>query len=133
MTLNVTGSFHDTINPDGSITSVATGRSLLTDPVTEGLELVIGRLSYVTDAEGNIFLILRVACGRVKILIIARHEIPKDKPFRYDPGITSESRAPHWVSTFSIRRSGMSQMTATSTYRAQANHEFKKESGMATA
>jgi hypothetical protein len=37
------------------------------------------------------------------------------------------------VSARSIRRSGMSHMTATRTYSAQASHEFTKDSGIATA
>jgi hypothetical protein len=54
VTLNATGSFEETINPDGSIVTVSRGRSVLTDPVTAGLVLVIGKFSFVTDAEGNI-------------------------------------------------------------------------------
>jgi hypothetical protein len=54
VTLNATGSIEDTINPDGSIVSVFRGRSVLTDPVTAGLVLVIGNFSYVSDAEWNI-------------------------------------------------------------------------------
>ena len=37
------------------------------------------------------------------------------------------------VRVFSMRRSGMSHITATRTYSIQANHEFTKASGIATA
>lgn len=53
VTLNVTGSFHQTIQENGDVETVATGRSLLYDPVA-GLVLTNGRFTYVFDAEGNL-------------------------------------------------------------------------------
>jgi hypothetical protein len=53
VTLNITGAFHQTTEPDGSIVTVSTGRSLLGDPQT-GFVLAIGNFSFVFDGEGNL-------------------------------------------------------------------------------
>ena len=53
-TLNITGTFHETTNPqNGEVTTVITGRNLLFDPEA-GVVLTIGPFTYVFDAEGNL-------------------------------------------------------------------------------
>jgi hypothetical protein len=54
-TFNITGSLHRTPNPDGSITTVYTGRNFVID-VVAGVVLVIGNASYVSDATGQIII-----------------------------------------------------------------------------
>jgi hypothetical protein len=53
VTLNITGAFHQTTEPDGSVVTVSTGRSLLGDPQA-GFVLAIGHFSFVFDADGNL-------------------------------------------------------------------------------
>jgi hypothetical protein len=53
ITLNITGTFHDTTEQDGSVVTVVTGRNLLFDP-DAGFVLSIGDFSYVFDADGNL-------------------------------------------------------------------------------
>jgi hypothetical protein len=53
-TLNITGTFHETTNPEnGEVTTRITGRNLPFDPV-RGVNLTIGNFSFVFDAEGNL-------------------------------------------------------------------------------
>ena len=53
MNLNITGVFHQTTEPNGSVVTMATGRNLLFDPV-QGFVLAIGHFSYIFDANGNL-------------------------------------------------------------------------------
>lgn len=53
VTLNITGVFHQTLEPDGSIVTVLTGRNLLLDPQA-GFVLAIGNFSFVSDARGSL-------------------------------------------------------------------------------
>ncbi len=53
-TFNITGTFHETTNPqNGEVTTRITGRNLLFDPEA-GVVLTIGNFSFVFDAEGNL-------------------------------------------------------------------------------
>jgi hypothetical protein len=53
-TFNITGTFHETTNPEtGEVTTVVTGRNLLFDPEA-GVVLTIGQFTFVFDAEGNL-------------------------------------------------------------------------------
>ena len=52
--LNITGALHQRSLENGNVEIVSTGRSALFDPVVPGLVLVIGRFSYIVDAEGNL-------------------------------------------------------------------------------
>jgi hypothetical protein len=53
-TFNITGTFHETTNPEtGEVTTRVTGRNLLLDPEA-GTVIAIGNFSYVFDAEGNL-------------------------------------------------------------------------------
>jgi hypothetical protein len=53
-TFNITGTFHETTNPEnGEVTTKVTGRNLLFDPEA-GVVLTIGEFTYVFDAEGNL-------------------------------------------------------------------------------
>ncbi len=53
-TFNITGTFHETTNPqNGEVTTRITGRNLLFDPEA-GVVLTIGPFTYVFDAEGNL-------------------------------------------------------------------------------
>jgi hypothetical protein len=54
-TFNITGAFHnseDTPNP-GQVTTVSTGRSLLSDPVA-GTVIAIGNFSFVLNSDGTV-------------------------------------------------------------------------------
>ena len=53
VTLNVTGSLHQTILENGDVVTVVTGRNLLGDPEA-GFVLAEGRFSFVFDSEGNL-------------------------------------------------------------------------------
>ena len=53
ITLNITGSFHQTTNSDGTVVTTANGRNLLTDPIA-GVVLAIGNFSFAFDAMGNL-------------------------------------------------------------------------------
>ena len=54
VTLNITGTFHETTNPEnGEVTTVVSGRNLLLDPEA-GTVIAIGNFSFVFDAEGNL-------------------------------------------------------------------------------
>lgn len=53
-TLNITGALHQKTLENGNVEIVSTGRSALFAPAVPGLVLVIGRFSYVVDAEGNL-------------------------------------------------------------------------------
>lgn len=53
VTLNVTGAFHQTTEPNGDKVTVVTGRNLLGDPEA-GLVLAIGTFSFVVDSDGNL-------------------------------------------------------------------------------
>jgi hypothetical protein len=52
VTLNITGSFHQSTQ-NGNTVTVVTGRNLLGDPVA-GFVLAIGTFSFVFDASGNL-------------------------------------------------------------------------------
>ncbi len=53
-TFNITGSFHETTNPEnGEVTTLVRGRNLLFDPEA-GTVIAIGNFSFVFDAEGNL-------------------------------------------------------------------------------
>jgi hypothetical protein len=51
--LNITGALHQSTDQDGNVTTVATGRNLLGDPVA-GFVLAIGHFSFVFDSNGNL-------------------------------------------------------------------------------
>jgi len=53
VSLNITGVFHVTKEPDGTMVTVVTGRNLLADPVA-GVVLAIGNFSFAFDASGNL-------------------------------------------------------------------------------
>jgi hypothetical protein len=53
VTLNITGSFHVSTDPDGSTLFVVTGRNLLADPIA-GIVLAIGDFSFAFDAAGGL-------------------------------------------------------------------------------
>ena len=52
-TFNITGSVHQSTTEDGDVVTVLTGRNFAIDPVV-GTTVVIGRFSFVFDAEGNL-------------------------------------------------------------------------------
>ena len=53
-TFNITGTFHETTNPEnGEVTTTVTGRNLLFDPEA-GVVLTIGEFTYVFDAKGKL-------------------------------------------------------------------------------
>ena len=52
-TFNITGSVHQSTTEDGDVVTVLTGRIFAIDPVV-GTTVVIGRFSFVFDAEGNL-------------------------------------------------------------------------------
>ena len=52
-TFNITGSVHQSTSEDGDVETVLTGRNFAIDPVA-GTTVVIGRFSFVFDAEGNL-------------------------------------------------------------------------------
>jgi hypothetical protein len=53
-TFNITGTLHETTNPqNGEVTTRVTGRNLLFDPEA-GVVLTIGEFTYVFDAEGTL-------------------------------------------------------------------------------
>ena len=53
-TFNITGTFHETTDPEtGDVTTRVTGRNLLLDPEA-GTVIAIGNFSFVFDAEGNL-------------------------------------------------------------------------------
>jgi hypothetical protein len=52
-TFNITGSVHQSTSENGDVTTVMTGRNFAIDPVA-GTTVVIGRFSFVFDAEGNL-------------------------------------------------------------------------------
>jgi hypothetical protein len=58
LTLNITGSFHQTTLEDGSVLTEFDGRNLLADPFIDdgepGLVLAIGHFSIIFDAAGNL-------------------------------------------------------------------------------
>jgi hypothetical protein len=58
LTLNITGSFHQTTSEDGSVLTEYDGRNLLGDPSIDdgerGLVLAIGHFSTIVDNEGNL-------------------------------------------------------------------------------
>lgn len=53
VTMNITGSFRITTNPDNSVTYVVTGRNLLYDPIGVGLVLVRGNFTWTFGPDGN--------------------------------------------------------------------------------
>jgi hypothetical protein len=53
VTLNITGSFHNTTLENGNAQTVYTGRNLLFDPL-EGFVLLIGNFTGVADASTNL-------------------------------------------------------------------------------
>jgi hypothetical protein len=53
VTLSITGAFHQSTDQNGNVTTVATGRNLLGDPVA-GFVLAIGDFSFVFDSNGNL-------------------------------------------------------------------------------
>jgi hypothetical protein len=53
VTLNITGTFHESTAANGDVTTKITGRNLPFDPV-RGVNLTKGNFSYVFDAEGNL-------------------------------------------------------------------------------
>jgi hypothetical protein len=58
LTLNITGSVHQTTLEDGSVLTEFNGRNLNSDPFIDdgepGLVLAIGHFSIITDAAGNL-------------------------------------------------------------------------------
>jgi hypothetical protein len=52
-TLNITGSFHQSTNETGQVTTLYRGRNLLSD-AEAGTVIAIGNFSFVQDAEGNV-------------------------------------------------------------------------------
>jgi len=58
VTLNITGSFHQTTLEDGSILTEYDGRNLLADPSIDdgepGVVLAIGHFSTIVDNQGNL-------------------------------------------------------------------------------
>jgi hypothetical protein len=53
VTLNITGTFHQSTDPNGDTVTVVTGRNLLGDP-DAGFVLAIGSFSFKFDAGGNL-------------------------------------------------------------------------------
>ena len=53
VTLNITGTLHETTAENGDVTTRITGRNLPFDPEA-GVNLTIGNFSFVFDAEGNL-------------------------------------------------------------------------------
>jgi len=53
VSLNITGSFHQTTTLNGTVVTTATGRNLLTDPFA-GVVLAIGKFTFAFDAAGNL-------------------------------------------------------------------------------
>jgi hypothetical protein len=53
VTLSVTGAFHQSTDQNGNVSTVATGRNLLGDPIA-GFVLAIGDFSFVFDSNGNL-------------------------------------------------------------------------------
>ena len=53
VSLNITGGFHQTLEPDGTVVTVLTGRNLLLDPEA-GFVLAIGHFRFDTDSTGNV-------------------------------------------------------------------------------
>jgi hypothetical protein len=53
VTLSITGAFHQSTDQNGNVTTVATGRNLLGDPIA-GFVLAIGDFSFVFDSNGNL-------------------------------------------------------------------------------
>jgi hypothetical protein len=56
VSLNITGAFHISPQPDGSILTRYSGRNLILD-VEAGFVLAIGNFSFVSDATGNAVLV----------------------------------------------------------------------------
>jgi hypothetical protein len=58
LTLNITGSFHQTTLEEGSVLTEFNGRNLLADPFIDdgepGLVLAIGHFSIIVDSQGNL-------------------------------------------------------------------------------
>ena len=52
-TFNITGSVHQSTSENGDVTTVLTGRNFAIDPEA-GTTVVIGRFSFIFDAEGNL-------------------------------------------------------------------------------
>ncbi len=52
-TFNITGSVYQSTSENGDVVTVMTGRNFAIDPVA-GTTVVIGRFSFVFDAEGNL-------------------------------------------------------------------------------
>ena len=53
-TFNITGAFHQTTDPvTGQVTTLSTGRSLLSDPVA-GTVIAIGNFSFVLNSDGTV-------------------------------------------------------------------------------
>jgi hypothetical protein len=52
-TFNITGSVHQSTSENGDVTTVLTGRNFAIDPEA-GTKVVIGRFSFIFDAEGNL-------------------------------------------------------------------------------
>jgi hypothetical protein len=52
-TFSITGSFHESTNETGQVTTLARGRSLLFDPVA-GTVIASGNFSYVFNADGTL-------------------------------------------------------------------------------
>ncbi len=72
----------------------------------------------------------------IKRLVVAGKTGLPSRGLNFAPSLMTASRSPHahcWTSTFSMRRSGMSHITATSTYSAQASHACTNDKGIATA
>lgn len=53
VTLNIPGVSHQTIEQNGDVVTVVTGRNLMGDPEA-GLVLAIGKFSYIFDSGGNL-------------------------------------------------------------------------------
>jgi hypothetical protein len=67
VTLNITGTIHQTTAANGDVTYRITGRNLPFDPV-EGVNLTIGNFSFVFDAEGNLLQSFEQTDGKGQVI-----------------------------------------------------------------
>ena len=67
VTLNVTGTIHQTTAANGDVTTRITGRNLPFDP-DAGVNLTIGNFSFVFDAEGNLLQSFEDTDGKGRVI-----------------------------------------------------------------
>jgi hypothetical protein len=67
VTLNITGTFHQTTAANGEVTTRITGRNLPFDP-DAGINLTIGNFSFVFDAEGNLLQSFEQTDGKGQVI-----------------------------------------------------------------